>query len=242
MVRATRRRHRHAGRAGPRAHVHRNGARGAIRRDVARRRPCDHPGTMCGRSGSSRAGDCASEDRGGHESGLGPRVTARDRSTIARCKAKLEAARSVAEIVVIEAKAASVYWRSWRDLGLIARRGHDLPQSWRRFANRNKGAEFLGNKHASPSDIRDDQLLHRRRGRAIGAGARRRGHGVANRVPARRQAWAQFSRLGLHRTVAGEDQCARVRVHSLTRVQPKRLSGERASTFIASRGRSSVSF
>ena len=82
-------------------------------------------------------------------SGLGSRVTARDLSIIARCKARLEAARSVAEIVVIEAKAASVYWRSWRDLGLIARRGHDLPQSWRRFANRNKGAEFLGNKHAS---------------------------------------------------------------------------------------------
>ena len=82
-------------------------------------------------------------------SGLGPRVTERDRSTIARCEAKLAAARSVAEFVVIEAKAASVYWRSWRDLGLIARRGHDLPQSWRRFANRNKGGEFLGNKHAS---------------------------------------------------------------------------------------------
>ena len=81
--------------------------------------------------------------------GLGPRVTARDLSIIARCKARLEAARSVAEIVVVEAKAASVYWRSWRDLGLIPRRGHDLPQSWRRFANRNKGAEFLGNKHAS---------------------------------------------------------------------------------------------
>jgi CRISP-associated protein Cas1 len=80
---------------------------------------------------------------------LGPRVTPRDLSIIARCKARLEAAHSVAEIVVIEAKAASVYWRSWRDLGLIARRGHDLPQSWRRFANRNKGAEFLGNKHAS---------------------------------------------------------------------------------------------
>jgi CRISP-associated protein Cas1 len=80
---------------------------------------------------------------------LGPRVTERDLSIIARCTARLEAARSVAEIVVIEAKAASVYWRSWRDLGLIARRGHDLPQSWRRFANRNKGAEFLGNKHAS---------------------------------------------------------------------------------------------
>ena len=77
-----------------------------------------------------------------------PRDSARC-STIARCEAKLVAARSVAEIVVIEAKAASVYWRSCRDLGLIARRGGNLPRTWRRFANRNKGAEFLGNKHAS---------------------------------------------------------------------------------------------
>jgi CRISPR associated protein Cas1 len=80
---------------------------------------------------------------------LGPRVTERDRSTIARCEAKLEAARSVAELVVIEAKAASIYWRSHRDLGLVPRRGEDLPRSWLRFANRGKGAEFLGNKHAS---------------------------------------------------------------------------------------------
>jgi CRISP-associated protein Cas1 len=80
---------------------------------------------------------------------LGPRVTERDGSTIARCEAKLEAARSVAELVVIEAKAASIYWRSHRDLGLVPRRGEDLPRSWLRFANRNKGAEFLGNKHAS---------------------------------------------------------------------------------------------
>ena len=81
--------------------------------------------------------------------GLGPRVMLRDRSTIARCEAKLAEARSVAEIVMIEAHAANVYWRSWRDLGLIPRRGADLPRSWTRFANRNKGAEFLGNKHAS---------------------------------------------------------------------------------------------
>ena len=81
--------------------------------------------------------------------GLGPRVMPRDRSTIARCEAKLTEARSVAEIVIIEARAGAVYWRSWRDLGLVPRRGADLPRSWLRFANRNKGAEFLGNKHAS---------------------------------------------------------------------------------------------
>jgi CRISPR/Cas system-associated endonuclease Cas1 len=81
--------------------------------------------------------------------GLGPRLTERDFSTIARCEAKLATARSVAEIIVIEAKAASVYWRSHRDLGLIERKGGHLPRSWLRFANRGRGAEFLGNKHAS---------------------------------------------------------------------------------------------
>jgi CRISPR/Cas system-associated endonuclease Cas1 len=81
--------------------------------------------------------------------GFGPRLTERDLSTITRCEAKLAGARSVAEIIVIEAKAASVYWRSHRDLGLIERKGGNLPRSWLRFANRGRGAEFLGNKHAS---------------------------------------------------------------------------------------------
>jgi len=81
--------------------------------------------------------------------GLGPRLTPRDFSTIDGCETKLDAARSVAEIIVIEAKAASVYWRSHRDLGLVERKGGNLPRSWLRFANRGRGAEFLGNKHAS---------------------------------------------------------------------------------------------
>jgi CRISPR/Cas system-associated endonuclease Cas1 len=81
--------------------------------------------------------------------GFGPRLTERDLSTIARCKVKLTDARSVAEIIIIEAKAASVDWRSHRDLGLIERKGGNLPRSWLRFANRGRGAEFLGNKHAS---------------------------------------------------------------------------------------------
>jgi CRISPR/Cas system-associated endonuclease Cas1 len=83
------------------------------------------------------------------KSALGPRITPAMPRTIARCEAGLMAGRSVAEIVMIEAKAASVYWRSWRDLGLIERKGGNLPASWRRFAQRNKGPEFLGNKHAA---------------------------------------------------------------------------------------------
>jgi hypothetical protein len=81
--------------------------------------------------------------------GFGTRLTEADLSTIARCEAKLAGARSFAEILIIEAKAASVYWRPHRDLGLIERKGGNLPRSWLRFANRGKGAEFLGNKHAS---------------------------------------------------------------------------------------------
>jgi CRISP-associated protein Cas1 len=80
---------------------------------------------------------------------LGPRVTPAMPRTITRCEDSLMTARSVAEIVVIEANAASVYWRSWRDLGLIERKGGNLPASWKRFAQRNKGPEFLGNKHAA---------------------------------------------------------------------------------------------
>jgi CRISP-associated protein Cas1 len=80
---------------------------------------------------------------------LGPRVTPAMPRTIARCEAALMTARSVAEIVMIEAKAAGVYWRSYRDLGLIERKGGNLPRTWLRFAYRGKGPEFLGNKHAS---------------------------------------------------------------------------------------------
>jgi hypothetical protein len=80
---------------------------------------------------------------------LGPRLTPVMPRTITRCEAALVTARTVAEIVMIEAKAASVYWRSWRDLGLVERKGGNLPRSWLRFAYRGKGPEFLGNKHAS---------------------------------------------------------------------------------------------
>jgi CRISP-associated protein Cas1 len=83
------------------------------------------------------------------KSTFGPRVTLAMPQTIARCEAELEKARSVAEIVGIEARAAGAYWRSWRDLGLIERKGGNLPASWKRFAQRNKGPEFLGNRHAA---------------------------------------------------------------------------------------------
>jgi hypothetical protein len=52
------------------------------------------------------------------------------------------------EIIVIGAKVAAVCWRSHRDQGLIERKGGNLPQTWLRFVNRQKGAHFLGSKHA----------------------------------------------------------------------------------------------
>jgi CRISPR-associated endonuclease Cas1 len=62
---------------------------------------------------------------------------------------KLNSARSVAEIMVVESRAAASYWRTFRDAGLRERKNGNLPRSWLRFAQRNKGAAFLGNQHAS---------------------------------------------------------------------------------------------
>jgi hypothetical protein len=61
----------------------------------------------------------------------------------------LERARSVPEIVTIEARIAASYWRAFRDFGLRERRNGNLPRSWLRFANRQKGTQFLGARHAS---------------------------------------------------------------------------------------------
>jgi CRISP-associated protein Cas1 len=62
---------------------------------------------------------------------------------------KLNLARSVAQIMTIESHAAASYWRTFRDAGLRERKNGNLPRSWLRFAQRNKGAAFLGNQHAS---------------------------------------------------------------------------------------------
>jgi CRISPR-associated endonuclease Cas1 len=62
---------------------------------------------------------------------------------------KLKSAKSVAEIMMIESHAAGAYWRTFRDAGLRERKNGNLPRSWLRFAQRNKGAAFLGNQHAS---------------------------------------------------------------------------------------------
>jgi CRISPR-associated protein Cas1 len=50
---------------------------------------------------------------------------------------------------VVEAKAAADYWRAFSDKGLRETKGGNLPRTWLRFANRQKGAGFLGSKNAS---------------------------------------------------------------------------------------------
>jgi CRISPR/Cas system-associated endonuclease Cas1 len=62
----------------------------------------------------------------------------------------LDGASSVSQLITIEAQAAMCYWRAFKDMGLREAKGGNLPRPWLRFANRQKGAKFLGSKHASP--------------------------------------------------------------------------------------------
>jgi CRISP-associated protein Cas1 len=78
-------------------------------------------------------------------------AASRGRATFLRASewmAKTETARTIGELLIVEAKAAADYWRAFSDLGLREMKGGNLPRSWLRFANRNRGAQFLGNKHA----------------------------------------------------------------------------------------------
>ena len=71
------------------------------------------------------------------------------RRAAAEWRAKLEAAYSVAEIMIVEGRAAAAYWRCFQDAGLRERKNGTLPRSWMRFAQRGKGNAFLGPKHAA---------------------------------------------------------------------------------------------
>jgi CRISPR-associated endonuclease Cas1 len=64
-------------------------------------------------------------------------------------KAKLDAARTVSEIMIVESRAAAAYWRCFQNAGLRERKNGNLPRSWMRFAQRGKGNAFLGPKHAA---------------------------------------------------------------------------------------------
>jgi CRISPR-associated endonuclease Cas1 len=64
-------------------------------------------------------------------------------------RAKLESARTVSEIMIVESRAAAAYWRCFQDAGLRERKNGNLPRSWMRFAQRGKGNAFFGPKHAA---------------------------------------------------------------------------------------------
>jgi CRISP-associated protein Cas1 len=68
---------------------------------------------------------------------------------LAEWETRIGATRSVAELLIVEAKAAADYWRAFADKGLREAKGGNLPRTWLRFANRQKGAGFLGSKNAS---------------------------------------------------------------------------------------------
>ncbi len=51
--------------------------------------------------------------------------------------------------MIVEAKASADYWRAFSHMGLREAKGSNLPRTWLRFTNRQKGAQFLGSKHAS---------------------------------------------------------------------------------------------
>jgi CRISPR-associated protein Cas1 len=68
---------------------------------------------------------------------------------LAEWQTRIAATCSVAELLIVEAKAAADYWRAFASSGLREAKGGNLPRTWLRFANRQKGAGFLGSKNAS---------------------------------------------------------------------------------------------
>jgi CRISPR-associated endonuclease Cas1 len=80
-------------------------------------------------------------------------ATVQDKATrhlrLAEWETRIGATRTVAELLIVEAKAAADYWRGFADRGLREAKGGNLPRTWLRFANRQKGAGFLGSKNAS---------------------------------------------------------------------------------------------
>jgi CRISP-associated protein Cas1 len=80
-------------------------------------------------------------------------ATVRDKPTrlarLAEWETRIGASRTVAELLIVEAKAAAEYWRTFASSGLREAKGGNLPRTWLRFANRQKGTGFLGSKNAS---------------------------------------------------------------------------------------------
>jgi CRISP-associated protein Cas1 len=70
------------------------------------------------------------------------------RVRLAQWETRIDTSHTVAELLIVEAKAAADYWRAFASSGLREAKGGNLPRTWLRFANRQKGAGFLGSKNA----------------------------------------------------------------------------------------------
>ena len=69
---------------------------------------------------------------------------------VARYAMKLNGARTVTEILLVEAYAATAYWTAYREAGLNPRKGARLARSWLRFAQRNKGSRAFREAGGGP--------------------------------------------------------------------------------------------
>ena len=157
---------------------------------------------------------------------------------------KLNSARSVAEIMIVESRAAASYWRTFRDAGLRERKNGNLPRSWLRFAQRNKGAAFLGNQHAShPINAMLNYAYIVEAGRLAKALAAQR-LVPFDRLSAQRQEGPQLACVGRDRAAAPGHRREGLRVRRGARVCAARLSAvrlQRASAF-AGRDAAAVAF
>ena len=132
---------------------------------------------------------------------------------------KLNSARSVAEIMIVESQAAASYWRTFRDAGLRERKNGNLPRSWLRFAQRNKGAAFLGNQHAShPINAMLNYCYIVEAGRLAKALAAQ-GLCLSIGYLAQRQEGPQFACVGCDRAAASGDRREGVRVRRGARIR-----------------------
>jgi hypothetical protein len=158
---------------------------------------------------------------------------------------RLDEARSVTKIVTIEARIAAAYWRAFRNLGLRQRKGGNLPRSWLRFANRQKGAQFLGSKHAShPINAMLNYAYVVEAGRLARA-LTATGFALPVGVSPQRQTRAQLARLGRDRAASPANRRTGVQVHRAERIRPVGLSAsgsERASDRSRDHHRASAGF
>jgi CRISPR-associated endonuclease Cas1 len=69
---------------------------------------------------------------------------------VAQWAARLSGARTLTDLLLLEAYAATAYWAAYREAGLRPRKNADLPRSWLRFAQRNKGSRAFREAGGGP--------------------------------------------------------------------------------------------